>query len=75
MFEKYLEVTYMADKASGRDFAGELAAFKEFAAGVKNDVEYTKYPDFQILRSSAVFSDETQRFYVDSAEGCAGSRC
>ncbi len=39
----------MADKASGRDFAGELAAFKEFAAGVKNDVEYTKYPDFQIL--------------------------
>ena len=45
----------MADKTSGREFAGELAAFKESVADIKNDVEYTKYPEFQIL-VAAVYS-------------------
>ena len=39
----------MENKISDRDFAAELEAFRESVSGVANDVEYTKYPDFQIL--------------------------
>ena len=39
-----------------RDFAAELTAFKESVADLKNDIRYTKYPDFQQFLTSAVHS-------------------
>lgn len=35
-----------------KDFAAELIAFKESVADIKNDIQYTKYPDFQILTAA-----------------------
>ena len=45
----------MENKISERDFVAELTAFKESVSGIAHDIEYTKYPDFQIL-VSAVYS-------------------
>ena len=42
----------MENTNSTRDFAAELTAFKESVADLKNDIQYTKYPDFQILTSA-----------------------
>ncbi len=42
----------MSNKVADRDFAAELSAFRESVSNIKNDVEYTKYPDFQMLVSA-----------------------